>query len=577
MFALAVIATVAGCIAVAAGSRVVGIVALVAGAIAFVFLLRDTGTRRRGASRSSVEAEPPAAGGPSDAPPAHDEPAPIRVPSTIEVPPLLKALSDAADARGFEVAATHLWLTDAPSATLRLVGACGMTRPPERPVPMDDPVLGHAARGTAAFAEVARISTRGSEVLVRRFAVPLERAHDVPGVVALDVVSEQEPDVAALQEVVTRFLPNLAAALAVHVARQQAEDAEMVLSVARDMSRLLDVDSVISTALDRAMSIAGASTGSVMLYDESAGVLRIVRSVGLPPSTLDTTLRPGEGIAGWVFSTRQPLLIEDLPERPRRTMRHGVRSAVSVPLADEDDVLGVLNVGSPTFLARFTKSHLDTLELIGRQAAIALRNAQAAQKVRELFFQSLSALVTALETKDPQAQGGAERVLEYALAIADQLQVTGDDLDALRIAALLHDLGMFAVGPDVRLTGRTLTTVERGLLKAHPRIAAEIIADLPAMSAAVPVVYHHHERYDGSGYLDGLAGEDIPLGARILAVADAFVAMTSDRPYRPAMSPAQAVAELREKSGTQFDPMVVEAMIRVLGADEQRAPRWGAR
>jgi HD-GYP domain-containing protein (c-di-GMP phosphodiesterase class II) len=104
-----------------------------------------------------------------------------------------------------------------------------------------------------------------------------------------------------------------------------------------------------------------------------------------------------------------------------------------------------------------------------------------------------------------------------------------------------------------------------------------MLADRPALSEAVAIVYHHHERYDGTGYLDGLKGEEIPLGARVLAVADAFVAMTSDRPYRSAMSAAQALAELRDKAGTQFDPRVVAAFERALRGDGQRAPHRGAR
>lgn len=574
MTALGAIALLLGAAALATGSQALGAVALCVTA-AFVWMAVQT---RRSAAAPPPHVEPPpreiAEDRPQDRPDAQGR---VRVPSTTKAMPLLKALSDAVADRGLDAVAAHLWLIDEQSATLRCVASCGPMRPPERPVPIDDGVLGQPVRGSAALGEIARVQSREGESLVWRFAVPLERAAETPGAVAVDVVQPTKPDAAVLQETVSPFLPALTAALAVCVAQHQLEDAQTVLAVARDMSRLLDPDAVITTALDRAMAIADASTGSVMLYDERAGVLSIARSVGLPPSALETTLRPGEGIAGWVFSTRQPLLVEDLPERSRRPARHGVRSSVCVPIADEDDVLGVLNVGAPAYVARFTKSHLATLELIGRQTAIALRNAQAAQRVRSLFFDSLQALVAALETKDPSAQGGTERVLEYSLAIAAELGIKGDDLDALRIAALLHDLGMVATGADLRAAGRVLTTVERGLLKAHPRIAAEILADLPAMRAAVPIVYHHHERYDGSGYIDGISGEDIPLGARILAVADAFVAMTSPRPYRAPLPVPAAIQELKSKAGTQFDPAVVQALLNVVRAQDERAPDTGTR
>lgn len=571
MAAYAVIVVALGALAVVTGSRAAGVVALVA-FCAFAWMAsRRLRASASGDSRAPEEA--PALAIKTVAP----APA-IRVPSTVEPTPLVSALLDAASDRGLDAVAAHLWLLDAPSATLRPIASAGTMRPAERPVPLEDPTLGAAARELrASLGELARIRTHERDAVVWRFAVPLERADSAGGVLALDVASDGAPSSAALQEVVTPFLPNCAAALTVHIARTEAQEADAVLAVAREMSRLLDPDDVITTALDKAMALVGAATGSVMLFDERDGVLRIVRAVGLPTSALDATLLPGEGIAGWVYATRQPLLVEDLPERPARALRHGVRSAVSVPLADGDDVVGVLNVGTKSFLARLTESHLKTVEIIGRQAAIALRNAQVAERTRQLFFESLAALVRALETKDPNAQGGSELVLEYALSIAREIGMSDNESDALHVAALLHDLGMLATGADLRSIDRTLTTLERGLLKAHPRIAAEMLADLPALSEAVPIIYHHHERYDGSGYLDGMKGEEIPLGARVLAAADAFVAMTSDRPYRPAMSVAQALAEMRDKAGTQFDPHVVEALERVVRGNEERAPRREAR
>jgi HD-GYP domain-containing protein (c-di-GMP phosphodiesterase class II) len=135
---------------------------------------------------------------------------------------------------------------------------------------------------------------------------------------------------------------------------------------------------------------------------------------------------------------------------------------------------------------------------------------------------------------------------------------------ALRIAALLHDIGMSAVGEAVAVVDRPLSTVEWGMLKMHPVIAADVLAQAPSLHDAIPIVYHHHEHFNGDGYVVGIAGEKIPIGARILAAADAFVAMTSSRPYRPAMSPHAAMEEMHRRSGTQFDPVVVAALDRLI-------------
>ncbi|HZL05731.1 MAG TPA: HD domain-containing phosphohydrolase, partial [Coriobacteriia bacterium] len=247
-------------------------------------------------------------------------------------------------------------------------------------------------------------------------------------------------------------------------------------------------------------------------------------------------------------------------------------SAASVPIGDGDGVLGVINVGSRGFPARFTESHLASLETLGKQTAVALRNARAVSASRELYFDTLRALAVALETKDPYARGATDRVLDTALGVADVLGLDADERETLRVAALLHDIGMAVAGDPLALRHEPLTTVEQGLMKLHPQIAAEILDEMPALRDVVPVVYHHHERYDGGGYLGGVAAEEIPLGARILAVADAYVALTSERPYRCAIEQPPALAEIRDKAGTQFDPTVVDALTAWLGTSRERTP-----
>ena len=360
----------------------------------------------------------------------------------------------------------------------------------------------------------------------------------------------------------------LAGALALHVARSETDVARTLLETARDLSRTLDADSVLNAAMDRAMEIAGAQTGSIMLVDQATGRMRIAVARGLPAGVVESTdLAEGEGIAGWVLASGQPLVVEDLNSRGPRSRRHGVRSAISVPLADEDGTVGVINVGSRAFQARFSRSHLDALEALGRITTIALRNAWAVRSTQDLYFDTLMALALAMETKDPYSRGGTARVVEHALALGRAMALTDSELDALHIAAMLHDIGMSAAGDVVAVSNRPLSTVEWGMLKMHPVIAGEILSQAPALREAIPIVYHHHERYDGGGYVGGLSGDQIPLGARILCVADAYVAMTSSRPYRDAMTQQQTIAELLDKSGTQFDPHIVNALVDLLGSD----------
>lgn len=454
--------------------------------------------------------------------------------------------------------AAHLWLADSGSGTLRLIHAEGPARPDSTPVPIEGTVLGSAVTRHAAQLEpVQRVHTAQGESIVWRYALPLT-AGDARGVAAVDFRGPSRPEVERLTPVAGAMRGALAGAIALQVARTETAAARALADTSRDLARMLDPDEVVTTTLERAMALAAAQTGSIMLLNPITGRMQIVASRGLPPDVVQTAdVSEGEGIAGWVLASKQSLVVEDLEGRGPRSRRHGVRSAVCVPIADEDGVLGVLNVGSRTFHARFSRSHLLALESLGRTTAVALRNARASGVAHDLYFDTLKALAIAMEAKDPYALGATGKVLDCAVTLGEAMGLQGQELDSLRVAATLHDIGMSAAGDVAAVSNRQLSTVEWGMLKVHPVIAAEILSQAPALRDAVPIVYHHHEHYDGGGYLGGLAGEQIPLGARILAVADAFVAMTSPRPYRSAKSQEQAIAELAERSGSQFDPLVV--------------------
>jgi hypothetical protein len=519
-------------------------------------------------TRSDPGADPP------QSPPVAASNAPsIAVSDTLDAREVLDALLASIDGLADAVSA-HLWLADESSATLRLIAATGPMAPSPQPLALDgEDVLGRSFRsGQAETGALARISSGGTDSTLWRHAFPL-RAGEASGAAAIDLRGASEPDVVALAASADPLRGALAGALALHVARTELETANGLIESARELSRLLDPAEVLARSLTKAMEISDAATGSIMLLDPATGRLVIALSRGLPAEVVrDTSLAEGEGIAGWVLASGQPLLIEDLPARTPAARRHGIRSAVSVPIGDDDGVLGVLNVGSRSFPARFTQSHLAAIEILGKQTATALRNAQAVSGSRELYFDTLKALALALETKDPYSRGGTERIVECATTLSRAFGMSADERDALRVAALLHDIGMAAAGEGVLTADRPLSTVEQALLKMHPQIAADMLAEAPALRYVVPIVYHHHEWYDGQGYLGGLIGERIPLGARILAVADAYVAMTSDRPYRGAYSQRDALKELAEKAGTQFDPAVVDALRDILEGGANRVP-----
>ncbi|MBE0416513.1 MAG: GAF domain-containing protein [Coriobacteriia bacterium] len=506
-----------------------------------------------------------------DSPAAHAPRFPdVVMPEDINVASVAGALLASATTAGAAVRAV-IWRADgAGEAAAVPVTVAG--RDDETLLVARQSVTAAIAKGTAVLESLTIGPEDSEESTVWHYVVPISLG-PIGGAAALDFVGAR-PDLDVVNRIAAAFRLPLAAALALEVATEESDAAHTLLQTARELARLFDPDAVVRTALESALQLTGATTGSIMLYDESGANLRIATAVGLPAEVVDSTaVRPGNGIAGWVAISGQPLVVEDLPGRDTPSRSRGIRSAASVPVADYDGVLGVLNVGSPNHPSRFTTSDLETLGVLAHQTAVAVRNARAVASASNLYFDTLKALALAIETKDPYAQGDTERVMLYTALLAKKMDLSADETRALEVAAILHDIGMPSAGGEPALaSNRPLSTVERGLITMHPVIAAEILEQAPALRKVAPIVYHHHERYDGSGYVGGLAGGAIPLGSRILAVADAFVAMTSERSYRGALSDPEALEELQRESGTQFDPEIVDAFLAINASQSDKIP-----
>lgn len=187
-----------------------------------------------------------------------------------------------------------------------------------------------------------------------------------------------------------------------------------------------------------------------------------------------------------------------------------------------------------------------------------------AREARETSVESIYALAAALEAKDNYTQRHSIAVMSVATNIARAMLLPEEDVEQIRNAALLHDIGKIGVGEEILLKEGPLSDEERAVIHQHPLVGAGILAPIRHLRNLVPMVKHHHERYDGEGYPSGLAGEDIPLGARILSVADSYCAMTSDRPYSGAKTRDEAFGEISARAGTQFDPKVVEVFAQTI-------------
>lgn len=200
---------------------------------------------------------------------------------------------------------------------------------------------------------------------------------------------------------------------------------------------------------------------------------------------------------------------------------------------------------------------------------LARRSFELYTKMRKVYLDTIRALAAAIDAKDPYTKGHSERVAEMSVGLAQELNLPGRDIENIEYTALLHDIGK--IGIDDRILGKesSLTSQEFDKIKEHPAIGANIIEPVDFLKNSYEAIYHHHERYNGKGYPDGIKSKDIPILARIIAVADAYDAMGSDRPYRKKLDKDKILKELNDQSGKQFDPEVVKALISILDRERK--------
>jgi HD-GYP domain-containing protein (c-di-GMP phosphodiesterase class II) len=205
------------------------------------------------------------------------------------------------------------------------------------------------------------------------------------------------------------------------------------------------------------------------------------------------------------------------------------------------------------------------LILLNHVASVALENAGLYREIQKSYFSTVQSLTSAIDAVSPATHGHSKRVTQYALILGEGLGLDGPALSTLKFGALLHDIGKLGISPGILQKQAPLSAEEYELVKEHPVIGERIISPVEFLQAARPIIRNHHERWDGRGYPDGLRGEEIPLGARIVAIADFYDAMLEDRPYRRGLDPAKVADEVRKGIGSSFDPNLCERFLQATG------------
>lgn len=236
---------------------------------------------------------------------------------------------------------------------------------------------------------------------------------------------------------------------------------------------------------------------------------------------------------------------------------------LGLPLISED-IIGVIIIRNKKKNMPFDKFDQDLLVTLSEQAITGIKNLQLYEEQQKIVFGSIKSLVTLLDTRVPQEYTHSPYFCRLVTAIGHKMHLDEKQIESLKYASLLHDTGKVDIPPEILTKTTKLTTKEFRIIKRHPLKGVQILRPLQILRPVIPIIMHHHEKYDGTGYPSRLRKKQIPRGARIMAVADAFEAMVYGRPYRERMNVNSAIKEIKKKSGTQFDPKVVEAFLKIV-------------
>lgn len=350
-------------------------------------------------------------------------------------------------------------------------------------------------------------------------------------------------------------------------ANERANQFKLLREIGTVINSTLKEDEIMKRTIESITELLNSESGSLLLLDEKTQELYFDVAHGEKGEEVKRIrLKLGEGIAGWVAKEGKPLIVNDVQKDKRfyrkadETSQYVTRNILCVPVKIKGKVIGVIEAINKND-GLFTNADLSILTYLADQVAIAIENARLYDELKKTFLDTAEALAEAIEQRDPYTGGHTRRVLNYSVAVGKEMNLSEEELENLKLAAILHDIGKIGVEDRILRKEGPLTNEEFEEMKKHPEIGAEIIRHISSLKGVIPGILYHQERYDGKGYPSGISNGNIPISARIIAVCDTFDAMTTDRPYRKGLGVEKALEELKKFAGIQFDPDVVNGFI----------------
>jgi putative nucleotidyltransferase with HDIG domain len=350
---------------------------------------------------------------------------------------------------------------------------------------------------------------------------------------------------------------------------KKVKEMSMLSEVSRTITSTLDLNKVLELIVSTSAQLIDAKVAFLRLLDEDTQELVIKASYGVTDHYFKTQrIKIDEGISGQAIKKREPVTVFNIAENDTVKDKNyikslGLVSIIAVPLIIKGRGRGVILCFFNKY-HYFSQSEITLLQTLASHASIAIENARLYGDMQKNYTSTITALSAAIDAKDHYTHGHSKNVMEYSVAIAKELKLSKEEIETIRFAGLLHDIGKIGI-PEVILQKKgSLTDDEFSMISSHPKLGLTIMNEVDFLKKIAPLTYHHHEKYDGTGYPDALKGDDIPLGARIINLSDSFDVMTTARVYKTALSFEQALKEVDKCSGTQFDPKVVDAFKKVV-------------
>ncbi len=353
--------------------------------------------------------------------------------------------------------------------------------------------------------------------------------------------------------------------------KRRVFDLNSIYDLSSQLQKAEDMERLVNIFLLTLVGKTGCISASLLLPDER-GSFRVKYGKGVDWEKA-AKLRVTEGTPLWEELRREGyLFIEKASDKAERDVQEIIRATGAkliflIPFRDGQKAC--LTLGEKLGQSQIQEKDLQVISILSYQMSAALESLILFGELKDMYTSAVMALIAAVEARDPYTKGHAERTSRWAVKIGRELGFRGEELERFGFNVLLHDIGKIGLKENIiwNHPGNPLTPLQWEEVRLHPQVGAKILQEARFLDEAVELALHHHERFDGKGYPDGLKGEEIPLKVRILSVADSYDAMIIDRPYRKALSPEEAIEELRVGRGNQFDPQVVDAFLRVLRKD----------